>query len=136
MQGRARRTLLLVAAGVAVWYLIVLFSWAIRPLEDAIPIGTNPATNQAVSKTVECNTLFAGNSHDGPLPTLPIILPLFVGQYEYNRAACDLVQKDARIVFGLDTLGMIVVIGGLLFFALRTSPEPEPIIAPNRATYA
>ncbi|MCU1366954.1 MAG: hypothetical protein JWN39_2593 [Ilumatobacteraceae bacterium] len=132
MQGRGRRTLLLVAGAVAVWYLIVLFSWAIRPLHDAVPIGTDPATNQPVSQSVTCNTLFSGTTHDGPLPTLRTILPLFNGQFEYNRPVCDLVQKDARIVFGLDTLGMLVVVGGLLFFALRTVPEPEPIAPPSK----
>ena len=43
MQGRGRRILFLVAGAVAVWYLIVIFSWAARPLNDSIPIGVSPA---------------------------------------------------------------------------------------------
>ena len=117
------------AGAVAVWYLVVLFSWALRPLHDAIPVGVNPRDGKPVSQEVSCNTLFAGNAHDGALPTLPTRLPLFGQQYVYNRAACTLVQRDARIVFALDTLGAIVVIGGLLYIALRApllAPAPPP----------
>ena len=136
MQGRGRRTLLLVAGAVAVWYLVVLFSWAVRPLHDSVPIGLDPAKGQPVSQSVTCNTLFASTTHDGALPTLRTILPLTSEQFAYNRPACALVQKDARIVFGLDTLGMLVVVGGLLYIALRTVPEPEPVIVPGRTSYA
>ncbi|MCU1393816.1 MAG: hypothetical protein JWM34_2244 [Ilumatobacteraceae bacterium] len=127
---------LLAAGAVAVWYVIVLFGWALRPLHDSIPIGVDPATSRPVSQPVTCNTLFAGSAHDGALPTLPTLLPLFVGQYEYNRVACDLVQKDARIVFGLDTLGAIVVAGGLVYVALRRSSEPATPVTTGQASYA
>jgi hypothetical protein len=129
MQGRGRRILLLAAGGVAVWYLVVLFSWALRPLHDAIPVGVNPRDGKPVSQEVSCNTLFAGHAHEGALPTLPTRLPLYGQQYVYNRDACTLVQRDARIVFTLDTLGAIVVIGGLLYIALRSpllAPAPPP----------
>ena len=137
MQGRGRRILLLAAGAVTVWYLVVLFSWAIRPLHDAIPVGVNPRDGKPVSQEVSCNTLFAANAHDGALPTLPTRLPLFGQQYVYNRSACTLVQRDARIVFALDTLGAIVVIGGLLYVAQRR-PHPAgalPPVQPN-ASYA
>lgn len=125
MQGRGRRILLLAAGAVAVWYLVVLFSWAVRPLHDAIPVGVNPRDGKPVSQEVACNTLFATYAHEGALPTLPTRLPIYGQQYEYNRTACTLVQRDARVVFGLDTLGAIVVIGGLLYVALRS-----PLLAP------
>jgi hypothetical protein len=135
MQGRGRRIILLAAGAVAVWYLVVLFSWAVRPLHDAIPVGLNPRDGKPVSQDVACNTLFAGHAHDGALPLLPTRLPLYGQQYEYNREACTLVQRDARIVFGLDTLGMIVVIGGLLYVALR-SPILDPLPQTSHASYA
>jgi len=125
----------MVAGAVAVWYLVVLFSWALRPLHDAIPVGINPRDGKPVSQDVTCNTLFESPAHEGVLPILPTRLPLFGQQYVYNRPACTLVQRDARIVFGLDTLGAIVVIGGLLYVALRT-PAFEPAPPAARTTYA
>jgi hypothetical protein len=133
MQGRARRILLLVAAAIGVWYLVVIFSWAARPLHDSVPIGIDPRTNAPVSQDVTCNTLFAGSAHDGPLPPLQILLPLKGGQFVYNRGACSLVQRDARIVFGLDTLGAFAAIGGLATIALRKPKPPAPLQRPAYA---
>lgn len=124
------------AGAVAVWYLVVLFSWAVRPLHDAIPVGTNPRDGKPVSQEVACNTLFAGHAHDGPLPTLPTRLPIYGQQYEYNRTACTLVQRDARVVFGLDTLGALIVIGGLLYAALRSPLLAPPPTATTSTSYA
>ena len=123
------------AGAVALWYLVVLFSWAVRPLHDAIPVGVNPRDGKPVSQEVACNTLFATYAHEGALPTLPTRLPIYGQQYEYNRTACTLVQRDARVVFGLDTLGAIVVIGGLLYVALR-SPMLAPVPPPASNSYA
>lgn len=126
---------MLAALGVAIWYLVVLFSWAVRPLHDAIPVGVNPKDGKPVSQEVSCNTLFAADAHDGALPTLPTRLPIYGQQYEYNRTACTLVQRDARIVFALDTLGALVIIGGLLYVALRT-PLLDPVPPPASTSYA
>jgi len=127
---RARRILLLAAGAVAVWYVVILFTWALRPLSDAIPVGMDYTLKnpRLVSQEVDCNTLFDNRARSrDPLPELkpqplnplsPQIVPL-----QYQREACTLVQRDARIVFGLDTLGAIVVITGLVYFALRTPKE-------------
>lgn len=120
-----RRILLIAAAAVAVWYLVVLFSWAVRPLSDSVPVGTDWTLKQPrlVSVTVDCNSIFDSTPSDAQLlylkPQPPTQPPL-----EYQREACTLVQRDARIVFALDTLGTIVVMSGLLYFALRTPREP------------
>ena len=120
----------MIAAGaVAVWYVVIVFSWAVRPLHDSIPIGNdfNAVPQRLVSQDVTCNGLFDSAAHDGPRPTLRLLKdngdPAFQ-QFKYQREACTLVQRDARIVFALDTLGAIVVISGLLYFALRTPKEP------------
>lgn len=124
-----RRILVIAAGAVAVWYIVILFSWALRPLHDSVPIGIdfNAAPQRLVSQKVTCNGLFASTAHDGTLPTLRVLKdngdPKFQ-QFSYQREACTLVQRDARIVFGLDTLGAIVVISGLLYFGLRTPREP------------
>ena len=120
-----RRILVIAAGAVAIWYLVVLFTWAVRPLSDAVPVGTDYTlkTPRLVSVTVDCNSLFESPASDAQLMVLkeqtPDHSPLV-----YNREACTLVQRDARIVFALDTLGAIVVISGLLYFGLRTPKEP------------
>jgi hypothetical protein len=120
---------LLIAGAVAIWYLVVLFSWGLRPLHDAIPIGTDydASPQRLVSQDVTCNGLFDSSAHDGPLPVLRVLKntkAFNFQQFQYQREACTLVQRDARIVFALDTLGAIVVISGLTFVALRTPKEP------------
>jgi len=124
-----RRILLIAAGAVAVWYIVILFSWAVRPLHDSIPIGTDfdAAPQRLVSQDVTCNGLFDSSAHDGPLPVLRVLTNTAAAnfqQFRYQREACTLVQRDARIVFALDTLGAIVVISGLLYFGLRTPKEP------------
>jgi len=120
-----RRILLIAAGAVAVWYIVILFSWALRPLTDAVPVGTdfNLSPPRLISVEVGCNTLFDSTASDAQLMMLK---PQPVGNppLEYNREACTLVQRDARIVFGLDTLGALIVISGLLYFGLRTPREP------------
>ncbi len=126
MQGRGRRILLIAAGAVAVWYLVVLIGWAIRPQHDAIPIGIDydAPVARPISQKVTCNSLFNGTAHDGALPTLRILKAVNAPPFRYQRDACTLVQRDARIVFGLDTLGAIAGVGGLVYFAVRKEREP------------
>jgi hypothetical protein len=105
------------------WYLVILFAWALKPLEDAVPVGVDPATGKPVSQTVECNTLFAGTAHDGNLPVLTNL------NFEYNRTPCVSVQSDARKIFALDTLVAVVLVGGLVVIALRPVPRESRQIA-------
>ena len=155
MSPAASRWLKIVAAALTVWYLSVVFIWALRPLHDAIPIGLDPRTNAPVSKTVECNTLFESGAHDKPLPDLKLTAPVrdtlakdhknyvvsdpallkkypqlagWTG-YVYNRTGCITVHNQARIVFGLDTLGYLVAMGavGAVAVRLRRTPAPPPI---------
>jgi hypothetical protein len=124
---RGRKLLLIAAAAVGIWYLVVVFSWAARPLHDSVPIGIDYTVtpNKPVSQDVTCDTLFSGTSRSGDLPTLRVQYDAkgnrleAKSQFAYQRAACDLVQRDARIVFGLDTLGAVVVEAGLLVFLFR-----------------
>ncbi len=50
----------LVAGGTIVWYVCILFFWALQPLSDAVPVGVDYAHVPPVfvSVTVECNSLF------------------------------------------------------------------------------
>ena len=129
MQGRGRRLLLIAAGAIAVWFFVVLFGWAIRPQHDSIPVGVDydAAPQRLISQKITCNTLFSGSAHDGPLPTLRILhntLAFGFQQLKYQRDGCTLVQRDARIVFGLDTVGAIIGVGGLVYFAIRKEREP------------
>lgn len=120
MSSIARRSLLMVAAALLTWYLSVLFLWALRPLEDHIPIGVDPVKHQAVSQTVACNTLFAGSPRPAvAMPGLRPLLPLTGQQFGYERNPCNLVQHDARLVFALNSLVLAVAGGGLVFVAIR-----------------
>src|SRR4051812_35607896 len=130
MQGRSRRIVLLAAAAVVVWYVVVLFGWAVRPLHDSVPIGIDfdAKAPHLISADVTCNTLFAGSAHDGPLPVLRVLTkntpaPNFQ-QFAYQRDVCTATQRDARIVFALDTLGMLVTVGGLTSLVVRRPREP------------
>jgi len=116
MSGRIRRNLLLVAGAIAIWYVVVLFTWALQPLEDSVPVGVNK-DNTPASVTVPCNTLFASSPHDGSLPVLHNIT------WEYNRTPCEVVQSDARKIFALDTLVAVVGIAALVSIAVRRVPE-------------
>ena len=118
-----RRKLLIVAAAVTVWYLVVLFTWALQPLTDSVPVGADQ-NGVAASQTVECNTLFAAEPR--PPGNLPVLTNLY---YEYNRTACDAVQHDARIVFTLDTLVLVGVLGGVMYLTLRTRVRADAPLA-------
>jgi hypothetical protein len=139
--------LTLFAVGVLAWYLVVLFTWATRPLHDTVPIGIDyTATSPRMAyQEVRCNTLFGSSPLDGEPPALRVQMtngvpatatspaappgPLdSAHQFAYQRPPCGLVQHDARIVFVIDTLGALLLGGGALFMAARRVGEPEPAV--------
>jgi hypothetical protein len=115
---------LLVGAALTVWYVIVLV-WALRPLSDAVPIGLD-ADQRPVSQTVECDDLFSGTAIDG---TLPVV----VAPNEYTRDACVAVQRDARVVLGLDTAVAVFGMAALVVVwrrARRHAADEPPVPVP------
>ena len=119
---RTNRLFLLVGAALTVWYVVVLV-WALRPLSDAVPIGLD-AENRPVSQTVECHDLFAATASDGSLPVV-------VAPNEYTRGACETVQRNARLVFGIDTAAFVLGLAVLVVIrrrALRLAAD-EPTVA-------
>ena len=122
---------MIAAVALIAWYVIVLLLWAVQPLSDSIPVGVDrsptllvpPKPQKQISKTVDCNTLFASSAHDGSaLPALPV-QPERYAPLEYLRAACTAVQRDARIVFGLNTLFVLVGLAGLVLVNRRYGHE-------------
>ncbi len=121
------------ATALLAWYLCVLLLWAVQPLSDAVPIGTDwsptvlvpPKAQKQVSQAVDCNTLFAGSARDSsPLPGLNP-QPQGRDALTYSRGACSAVQRDARIVFGLNTLFVLVALTGLILVTRRLGSQPS-----------
>jgi hypothetical protein len=102
---RTNRWFPIVGAALTIWYVVILI-WAVRPLADAVPVGLDP-DGRPVSQVVECHHLFADTAIAG---TLPVVEP----PNEYTRGACTAVQRDARIVFGIDTAVFVLGLGGLV----------------------
>ena len=68
--------------------------------------------------------LFAGTASDG---TLPVVAP----PNEYTRGACSAVQRNARLVFGLDTAAFVLGIAALVVVRRRARrfADDEPPVA-------
>ena len=112
---------------VLVHLALVIGLWAARPLEDSVPVGLDwsptvqdpPEPQRLVSQDVECNTLFASSARpDEPLPTLAE-QPEGRPALDYQRDPCELVQRQARIVFGLDVLFTAGALTALVWITRR-----------------
>lgn len=122
MTDRPRRILLLVTVGLVVWYGLVLGAWALRSLSDTVP-GTVPAATKEAPKaraatTVElsCGTLFSPD--DVAPPSTPAGL-------ELDREPCDLVVSDARRVFAIDTLVLVLGLAAVVVVRRRLARTPD-----------
>jgi hypothetical protein len=133
----AGRRLALVGGVAAIWYICILALWALQPLTDSVPVGIDVTlkTPAAVSVEVDCNGVFESASRDDSL--LPPLKAQPEGEpaLKYQRQPCDLVHHQARIVFILDTLVFVGLMGGLGWFMLRGRRIPvndnpiDPILA-------
>ncbi len=128
----AGRRYALVGVGAAVvWYVCVLFFWALQPLHDAVPVGIdyNLSPPAFVSVSVTCEGLFDGAARDAsPLPALtPQPTPrLPLG---FQREPCTLPHQQARVVFVLDTVLFLAVVLACGWFGLwrNRSPSAGPV---------
>jgi hypothetical protein len=125
-----RRSVLIAAGAVTVWYVCTLILWAFQPLTDAVPVGVDYTLKQPspVSIDVECNTLFARAAREGsPLPALKA-QPTDNPPLAYSRESCTQVHQQARILFFLDTTLVVVLlsVGGWLAFRRRPSAVAVP----------
>lgn len=128
------RWLSFAAAGVLVWFALVVGVWAIRPLSDTVPVGVN-ADRVPVTQKIRCHTLFESSARDDTaLPTLPLSpvpLPRDVRELAYTRSACGEVHRQAQIIFAVNTLLTIVALAGIAVVALRgrRHDQAEQLIA-------
>lgn len=128
MSPSARRSVFLASAALVVWYLCVLLLWAVQPLSDAVPIGVDYSLKspRQVSQVVECNTLFAESARDSsPLPVLNP-QPADKPPLTYSREACVDVQRDARIIFALNTVFVAVALIGVFLVVRRLGRQQPP----------
>jgi hypothetical protein len=124
---RLPRNLLRVAAALALAYVVIVVTWAIRPIDDAVPVGVR-ADGTKTSVTVECNSLFSADARDDePLPTLDSVPPQFSPQ-AYQRTPCTLAHRNARILFGIDTIMIGGAIAALCLVAVRLKRRPPELI--------
>jgi hypothetical protein len=116
-----RRSVVMAAGGVTVWYVCTLILWAFQPLTDAVPAGVDYTLKapSPVSIEVECNTLFARADRAGsPLPALKA-QPSDKPPLAYSRQSCSQVHQQARILFFLDTTLFVVLLSVGGWLALR-----------------
>lgn len=124
-----------------VHFALVVGLWAVRPLEDSIPVGMDwsptvqdpPAPQRLVSQDVECNSLFDSSPRpDEPLPVLTP-QPEDRAALAFQREPCELVHSQARIVFGLDLIFTIAALTGIVWAGRRLrgrddlAPSPTPV---------
>jgi len=134
MSSRARRLLLLTSAAIVAFYACVVLLWAVHPLQDSVPVGIDYTQAKytagvLVSAKVDCHTLFSSSGGASkPLPTLtPQVAPH--AQLAFQRAACSAVHRDARVIFGLDTLVTVLILVAIaLVFRRERHLPPLPVV--------
>lgn len=126
---RRTRLLLLVGLAVVAWFALVV-RWAVLPLSDTQPVGRN-ADNKIAYLTTECGSLFDASPTGGKVVPAPVTPPEVLAvkpplaAWAYVRPPCELVHRDARIVFGISVIAFLTLIGALGFVALRTRERAD-----------
>lgn len=138
--GRYALALVLIVA----WIGVLLFGWALRPIEDTVPVVVDPSGELAeqteaerfdvVSRSpdlqlVDCNTLFAGSARDASEP-----LPRLTDGLTYSRTPCNVAHSDARWAFGLNVIFVVVMlVGWVLLFVRSEESDDRPAGRPVQA---
>jgi hypothetical protein len=128
-----KRTRIAVAALVA-WVLVLTFGWALRPIDDTVPVVVDPTSALAVelaanpsatpddaprSQLVHCNSLV------DPLPRNPWEpLPELREDYVYERRPCDSPHSDARLAAVVNALAVVLVVAAWIWIARRERKHP------------
>lgn len=112
------------------WFAVVLV-WALRPQTDTVPVGIDYTLVPpvAVTQDVECDSIFASSAVNGSLPTLTP-QPDDAPALGFQRGPCELVQRNGRIVFGLDVLFYLVVVAASVATFTRRGREAEARLLP------
>jgi hypothetical protein len=133
----------MIAAGaLVVWVAVLVFGWALRPIEDTVPVVVDPTTELAAilaanpsftpedaprAQLVVCNSLI--DSDPGPSEPLPELRP----DYMYDREPCVGPHAGARLAAVVNVLAAVAMIAGWIFVSRRTRTEP-PVRSAARET--
>jgi hypothetical protein len=110
---RVRKIAIVTIAIGLVWFAISV-AWAVRPQTDSVPVGIDKSVEPAgkpLSVDVQCNGAFDATARDGGLPTLPA-QPAGAPALEFQREPCELVHSDARLVLAINTVVLLLLLGG------------------------
>jgi hypothetical protein len=134
VRGPSRRSL--IAAGALVlWVAVLVFGWALRPIDDTVPVVVDPTSELAVeladnpsatpedaprSQLVTCNSLVDGSPRDTSEP-----LPELRADYMYDREPCEGPHADARLAAVVNVLAVLALVGGWIWISRRTRTEPS-----------
>jgi len=133
----------MIAAGaLVVWVAVLIFGWALQPIDDTVPVVVDPTSALAVelaenpsatpedaprSQLVVCNSLVDAAPRDLSEP-LPPLRP----DYVYDRVPCDAPHAGARLAAVVNVLAVMVVVAGWIWISRRTRPEAfEPVPVPE-----
>ena len=140
---RPSRRSLIAAGALVVWIAVLVFGWALRPIEDSVPVVVDPTSELAVvlaadpsatpadaprSQVVECNSLVDAAPRDTSQP-LPELRP----DYVYERIPCDGPHAGARLAAVVNALAVVAFVAGWIFVSRRTRIDP-PVRAPESET--
>lgn len=126
----SRRFTFLIAVAAVIWYGCVVIFWALQPLSDAVPVGVDYTLKPPVfvSVAVDCNGLFQRASRGAtPLPALKA-QPVGSPRLGFQREPCVIVHHQARMVFALDTAGVLAVLalaGWVVYWRPKSAARQE-----------
>ena len=133
---KARRRLTIAAVGLVGWAAILLFAWALRPIDDTVPVVLDPGGRYGVADEVEraravaehppnqlvrCQTLFDADARDPAEP-----LPALADGFAYARPPCVEEHTGARLAFGLNALIVALGLAAVAALAVRLRSAPTP----------
>lgn len=135
-----RRWSRIAAVALGVWVLVLIFGWALRPIEDTVPVEVDPDSALAAlladqpaitpvdpvrAQLVECNSLVETPARDPSvaLPTLP-------DDHVYTRTPCVSPHAGARLAAAANVIAVIALVIAWAWFARRfrldAATEPVP----------
>jgi hypothetical protein len=125
---------------VVVWTLVLVVGWAIRPIDDTVPVIVDPDSELAVvldenpaltpqdaprAQLVVCNSPLESSARDrsDPLPTLP-------EDFVYARVPCVGPHAGAQLALVVNVIAIIAFVVGWIWlsrlFRIDVATDSEP----------
>ena len=118
----------------AIWILVLVFGWAVRPIDDTVPIVVDPASALAAeiavnpatepsdaprAQLVVCHSLFHATARDSSEP-----LPALRADYVYSRPACTNAHTGAQVALVANALAIMAAVGAWIWVSRRSGVTP------------